>query len=277
MCCDLLVNTVCDRCRLRDFDGVRYKCANCKDYDLCAICEGKTYLESLGLSPRTGVTFACPYSLQTGCQIVGLNELDLRDHIMAQHEKALELVRCPICEVNGTQAVFMQPRFGEHLRTAHCDEHDVTRHTLIKISRMIPHFHSRRFEMLPPFKLATDTTSTTSPSSLTSTSSSSSSSSTATAVVSPTAAAPRSPTLSPAIGSPSSPATATTATTATTTATTQSPPENKDDRGPCDRVWATADTRQHSVIHHGTSCSHCRQSPIMYTIIARSSSILCYL
>jgi hypothetical protein len=168
--------------------------------------------------------------------------IDLRDHVMSKHEKALELVRCPICDVNGTQAVFMQPRFGDHLRTAHCDEHDVTRHTLIKISHMIPHFHSRRFEMLPPFKLTTDSeTKDTEPSS------SLSSSSPAVASLASTASFTSSP--SPTSSPSSVPSLL---------------PDNKDDRGPCDRVWVTADARQNTVIHHGVTCNHCRTSPIMY-------------
>jgi len=30
---------VCDRCGMQPIKGIRYKCANCIDYDLCSACE----------------------------------------------------------------------------------------------------------------------------------------------------------------------------------------------------------------------------------------------
>jgi len=150
------VGIVCDICRAKDFDGVRYKCANCKDYDLCGACEVKTYKESLGLMPRSCTLFACPFA---NCPLESkkeLTECGLRDHVWENHHEDGQMVKCPICQVNGSVVLLSQPIFSEHLRETHCDDHDLERHTLIKIPRRIVHTHLRSFDPLPPFDLVVE-------------------------------------------------------------------------------------------------------------------------
>ena len=141
---------VCNKCRTQDLEGSRHKCLQCKDYDLCAACEQQTFVESLGLSHSTGVTFACPYH----CGVVGLRERQLRDHVHALHESDVSLVACPICSANGSaQTVLTQPSFDSHLNKEHCDEHDPTTHVTLKVNYIIPHSHRKYFTAQEPFAL----------------------------------------------------------------------------------------------------------------------------
>ena len=127
------------------------QCLQCKDYDLCAACEQQTFIESLGLSHSTGVTFPCPYS---HCGVVGLRERQLRDHVHAVHENDVSLVACPICSANGSaQTVLTQPSFDLHLNKEHCDEHDPTTHVTLKVTHIIPHSHRKYFTAQDPYPL----------------------------------------------------------------------------------------------------------------------------
>ena len=141
---------VCDKCRLRDIEGTRYKCLNCKDFDLCASCERQTYIESLGLSQQTGVTFTCPYS---HCAQPGLKERTLRDHVHSEHANDISLVACPVCAANGTaHTVLTQPGFDVHLSKEHCDDHDGQSHVLAKINKIIPHTQRKLYQPHEPFE-----------------------------------------------------------------------------------------------------------------------------
>ena len=141
---------VCDKCRLRDIEGTRFKCLNCKDFDLCASCERQTYIESLGLSQQTGVTFTCPYS---HCAQPGLKERTLRDHVHSEHANDISLVACPVCAANGTaHTVLTQPGFDVHLSKEHCDDHDGQSHVLAKINKIIPHTQRKLYQPHEPFE-----------------------------------------------------------------------------------------------------------------------------
>jgi hypothetical protein len=148
---------VCDICRTKDPAGARYKCAQCRDYDVCSMCETSQYIESLGLSHTNTVTFACPYH---GCTVNQLNEVKLQEHISTFHSSDQNLVNCPICEVNGNHSLFLQPKFTEHLINDHCDNHNMMTHTFLKIPNLIPHFHRRLFTPLPPFPIVQTQTPT---------------------------------------------------------------------------------------------------------------------
>ena len=127
------------------------QCLHCKDFDLCASCERQTYIESLGLSQQTGVTFACPYS---HCAQPGLKERTLRDHVHSEHANDISLVACPVCAANGTtHTVLTQPGFDVHLSKEHCDDHDGQSHVLAKINKIIPHTQRKLYQPHEPFEL----------------------------------------------------------------------------------------------------------------------------
>ena len=126
------------------------QCLNCKDFDLCASCERQTYIESLGLSQQTGVTFTCPYS---HCAQPGLKERTLRDHVHNLHANDISLVACPVCAANGTaHTVLTQPGFDVHLSKEHCDDHDGQSHVLAKINKIIPHTQRKLYQPHEPFE-----------------------------------------------------------------------------------------------------------------------------
>ena len=147
---------VCDHCRSRNFEGPRFKCAQCNDYDVCAACATGEFAESLGFAPKSGVLFACPYR---GCMVRGLTDIDLRAHVAELHTADLSAVCCPICAVNAggvpfPRALFQNPHFLQHLQHDHGDTHDPLTHVMVKVDRMVPHvFHRRLFQAVPPFPL----------------------------------------------------------------------------------------------------------------------------
>lgn len=147
---------VCDRCRSRNFEGARFKCAQCNDYDVCSACATGEFAESLGLAPKSGVLFACPYR---GCMARGLTDIDLRAHVAEYHTADGSAVVCPICAVNAggvpfPRALFQNPHFLLHLQHDHGDTHNPLTHVMVKANRMVPHvFHRRLFQAVPPFPL----------------------------------------------------------------------------------------------------------------------------
>jgi hypothetical protein len=285
---------VCDKCRAKNIEGVRYKCSNCRDYDMCAACESNDHVESLGLAQRSDVTFSCPYP--AACSETAMSELELRDHISAKHANDPKIVKCPICEINGYRSVLvMQPMFSQHLTRDHCNEHDVVNHVLIKIPRMMPHFHGRIFNVLPKFPIdLSEETKAQPPTASTSTASapSAASSSSSSVLASSSPAASASPAASPAPSAAAAPQSsaidsffaAVSAANAsslppqppalpqpaasTSSASALPPPPSQQAKVITMAERLSADQLQSSVVHR-RKCSHCGVSPI------RSQSAFC--
>jgi len=206
---------VCDKCRTKDMQGVRYKCACCKDFDLCGVCEAREYIETLGLAQQWSVTFNCPY---VNCGKKDLSEFELLEHVGEAHSKDPFLVSCPVCEANGGRSVFAQPYFSEHLEQSHSNEHNPVTHVLIKLPRMAPpFFYGKRWEPLPPFPMVHDNV-------------------------------------------PSTPAAMD-----TSSDEKRGKEESKEGKGDNKVQWLAAEVKQieMKVVHHGTACVHCKQSPIV--------------
>jgi hypothetical protein len=142
---------ICDKCRIRDFSGVRYKCVNCRDYDLCSSCFTLDSIEALNLAEYSGVTFRCPY---TDCSEENVREYQLKQHISISHMTDNSLVACPVCAVNGSEELFIQPKFSHHLQSDHLsDEHNPVNHFFIKIKQNQTHYHKKFFAPQPPFNV----------------------------------------------------------------------------------------------------------------------------
>ena len=153
------VGIICDKQREKNWSGGRYKCVNCKNYDLCGDCELVEYECSMGLRADRTVMFQCPYEI---CHKPGLiqdkyTEIELLKHVNTSHATENNLVVCPVCAVNGSSGIIMaQPKFGEHLSKDHCDPHDPKTHTMMHIPAMLPHFLERKFVVVNPFPFLPD-------------------------------------------------------------------------------------------------------------------------
>lgn len=103
----------CDACSRSDFQGKRYKCLVCYDYDLCETCyeEGATSkahnaehavqciltpsdweLYYAGEPADQPQSFTCPI-----CATMGFTAADLREHVSSEHSDNAKLVVCPVC------------------------------------------------------------------------------------------------------------------------------------------------------------------------------------
>ncbi|XP_037942600.1 E3 ubiquitin-protein ligase Kcmf1-like [Teleopsis dalmanni] len=128
----------CDSCLKSNFNGRRYKCLICYDYDLCADCyeEGVTSTHHLVDHPmqciltRTDIdlffggemlnsdqpqSYTCPY-----CKKMGYSDATLLEHVTAEHtETSLEVV-CPVCAgMPGGEPNLVTDDFAGHLTLEH--------------------------------------------------------------------------------------------------------------------------------------------------------------
>lgn len=138
---------VCDRCRHKDFYGIRYKCMDCKDYDVCGECEYLEYIDILNNKPCNiyTVLFDCPYR---SCTHKQLNSDQIKQHIINEHSSSNEIVQCVICQSNGNQIMLTQPKLSIHINDEHDNQHNSATHTYVKCTQSIPHFNKRQFHRL---------------------------------------------------------------------------------------------------------------------------------
>ncbi|ALC47112.1 CG11984, partial [Drosophila busckii] len=128
----------CDSCLKSNFNGRRYKCLICYDYDLCADCyeDGVTSTRHLVEHPMQCIltrsdielyfggemltteqpqSFTCPY-----CKKMGFSDATLLEHVSAVHaETSLEVV-CPVCAgLPGGEPNLVTDDFAGHLTLEH--------------------------------------------------------------------------------------------------------------------------------------------------------------
>ncbi|XP_023291300.2 E3 ubiquitin-protein ligase Kcmf1 isoform X2 [Lucilia cuprina] len=128
----------CDSCLKSNFNGRRYKCLICYDYDLCADCyeEGVTSTRHLVDHPMQCIltrsdielffggemlnseqpqSFTCPY-----CKKMGFSDATLLEHVTSEHtETSLEVV-CPVCAgLPGGEPNLVTDDFAGHLSLEH--------------------------------------------------------------------------------------------------------------------------------------------------------------
>jgi len=106
----------CDNCLQTNFEGIRFKCLICLDYDLCERCHtmGATTERHLSTHPMQCIltlsetnmlysgdgsidAFTCPH-----CGQYGFKADELAQHVIAEHSSKRAPVICPICIVQTT-------------------------------------------------------------------------------------------------------------------------------------------------------------------------------
>ncbi|EDV49835.2 E3 ubiquitin-protein ligase Kcmf1 [Drosophila erecta] len=128
----------CDSCLKSNFNGRRYKCLVCYDYDLCADCyedsvtstrhlvehpmqciltrsDIELYFGGEILTSDQPQSFTCPY-----CNKMGFSDATLLEHVSAEHtETSLEVV-CPVCAgLPGGEPNLVTDDFAGHLTVEH--------------------------------------------------------------------------------------------------------------------------------------------------------------
>ncbi|KAH8312386.1 hypothetical protein KR044_010483, partial [Drosophila immigrans] len=128
----------CDSCLKSNFNGRRYKCLICYDYDLCADCyeDGVTSTRHLVEHPMQCIltrsdielyfggemlttdqpqSFTCPY-----CKKMGFSDATLLEHVSAEHTESSFEVVCPVCAgLPGGEPNLVTDDFAGHLTLEH--------------------------------------------------------------------------------------------------------------------------------------------------------------
>ncbi|XP_073828268.1 potassium channel modulatory factor 1 isoform X2 [Musca autumnalis] len=128
----------CDSCLKSNFNGRRYKCLICYDYDLCADCyeEGVTSTRHLVDHPMQCIltrsdielffggemlnteqpqSFTCPY-----CKKMGFSDATLLEHVSSEHTETSSEVVCPVCAgLPGGEPNLVTDDFAGHLSLEH--------------------------------------------------------------------------------------------------------------------------------------------------------------
>lgn len=134
----LLEGVSCDSCLKSNFNGRRYKCLICYDYDLCADCyeEGVTSTRHLVDHPMQCIltrsdielffggemlnseqpqSFTCPY-----CKKMGFSDATLLEHVSSEHTETSFEVVCPVCAgLPGGEPNLVTDDFAGHLSLEH--------------------------------------------------------------------------------------------------------------------------------------------------------------
>lgn len=83
--------------------GSRFKCVNCKDFDLCAPCESLDFCEN-AIGPNagahsSGVRFTCPFP---HCGAARLTEMGLLEHVDAMHARCVssDMKKTSFCPIS---------------------------------------------------------------------------------------------------------------------------------------------------------------------------------
>ncbi|XP_075146397.1 potassium channel modulatory factor 1 isoform X2 [Haematobia irritans] len=128
----------CDSCLKSNFNGRRYKCLICYDYDLCADCyeEGVTSTRHMVDHPMQCIltrsdielffggemlnseqpqSFTCPY-----CKKMGFSDATLLEHVSSEHTETSSEVVCPVCAgLPGGEPNLVTDDFAGHLSLEH--------------------------------------------------------------------------------------------------------------------------------------------------------------
>merc|ERR1712168_156649 len=147
----------CDNCLQTNFEGIRFKCLICFDYDLCERCHtnGATTQRHLSSHPMQCIltrsdtdmlyrgehsliqdAFTCPH-----CGVYGFKAAELSQHVIDQHSNENQPVICPICTVMPSGDPNQMIRdLARHMTNEHTNQS--ARRTIDGIRRMI--YPSRR-------------------------------------------------------------------------------------------------------------------------------------
>lgn len=129
----------CDSCRKSNFRGLRFKCLNCYDYDLCSTCyeNGLTSSRHTINHPMQCIIARNDYDLFYGgesvpseqpqsltcplCGSLGFTESSLLEHVTNEHansdnDEPSSGVVCPICGIETNQLTY---DFATHLTMEH--------------------------------------------------------------------------------------------------------------------------------------------------------------
>jgi len=144
----------CDNCLQTNFEGIRFKCLICFDYDLCERCHtsGATTERHLTSHPMQCIltrsetsmlyssdgamdAFTCPH-----CGQYGFKADELSQHVICEHSSENKTVICPICIVNPAGDPNQMVRdLAQHMTVEHQNQNGRSRRgdTIRELRRMI--------------------------------------------------------------------------------------------------------------------------------------------